>query len=321
MWMCSACLVGAMVPVIRPSTKRWEFGTIERAFWGNDDGNTATCGGNDSEKHHLRFMDSHCEWATVEVRAYDHYIDYFQRDCVVTEAVSFNGSSGPFDFDETIDVDDLDAVATPRRLETSFASEKDGGFAVDLPLVNVAASAHASAGETPNHHRHRSRVAMTPQSATSDASSLSISTMDGGLMVDGDVSLGTSPYTTPSKSTCSSRRGNDSASTSPRYSQRLWTPEVRRFICLLACAFITIITTHTFSLSRKTRFFYGLSHPRITQPSNGQLLPRSYLGVAESSVGNVISTTLHPVLNSRTGRQWRTQPFSAFTLRMAPNGP
>lgn len=185
-------------------------------------------------------MDSHCEWATVEGTAYDQYIDYFKKHAAIPASLPFDDDLELFggEDDET-DIEDLNDdynyKGTPRRLEKRFALESEVDFVLDQPpivrrLESSPDGASVGRQSTPtSHHRRRATRAevMTPQSAASVASSLSISTMDGAMLADGDGSLGPSPYTTPSKSTCSSRRGGDSMSPSPKYNQKLWTPEVR----------------------------------------------------------------------------------------------
>lgn len=244
MWVCSICLTGAMVPVIRPSTRRWEFGTVKKRFWRNDNEKAMPRDAARSDQHYLRFMDSQCEWATVESTAYDQYIDHFKKYGTMPIAVGLSDDFDPLGDDVSIDVEDRNDShnhpSTPRRLDKRFALETDLGFPIDQQSVRSASSPDISSiGHTPKHHHRRSTEVATPQSETSIASPLSLSTIGGApLIIDGSVSLGLSPYTTPSKSTCS-RKSYDSSLSSPKYNQKLWTPEVRKHLALI----VTLLTT------------------------------------------------------------------------------
>jgi hypothetical protein len=227
MWVCSSCLVGAMVPVIRPSTETWEFGTVERACWGghhHEPPNYSDTRAQKNSQHFLRFMDSQCEWVNVEATAYDQYIAHFKHSLVLLSSASYYGgdvvgSFGNNDDDET-DIDSNDEFqrpSTPRRLETFFGADVkiDSPMVQQQSLVKLASSPHS-----------RVPTGRSPRSGTSMASSLSVTTLDDSMIVEDDGSPGSSPYTTPTKMSSSRRRGHEFSPGSPKYSQKLWTPEV-----------------------------------------------------------------------------------------------
>jgi hypothetical protein len=65
--LCSECLVGHLVPVVRPSTAGWEFGTVH-------------CYDECTEKHQFIFMDEDKEWISVEDDPFAAYGREFDQD-------------------------------------------------------------------------------------------------------------------------------------------------------------------------------------------------------------------------------------------------
>ncbi len=236
MWVCRSCLVGAMIPVIRPSTEKWEFGTVERAFWqANHESKTINpkTGSDDpSKQHFLRFMDSKCEWAIVETTPYDHYIDFYKKRACAPVLLGHNlqissfGDDGGEDMDGSDDDDDYEHESVPRRLEKSFETISDVDFtSIDQqpPMKMVTTPHRILAACSPVPYRYQ----ILP-SGNSVASSLSIST----AFIERSGSLDHSPFATPTKISPRGREG-DSTTTSPKYSQKLWTPEVGTQSCIV----------------------------------------------------------------------------------------
>lgn len=181
-------------------------------------------------------MDSQCEWATVEATAYDQYIQHFKSSSVLAPSPVYYGEVGSFgNCDEQTDIgDDSDSFdefhrpSTPRRLDKFFGADtKVDDSLMDQTLVKLVSSPHSVLPVRSPSHQRQDKMAgnLAPLSGTSVASSLSVTTLDDSMIVDDDRSPGNSPFTTPSK-TSSRRKGSEISSTSPKYSQKLWTPEV-----------------------------------------------------------------------------------------------
>lgn len=235
---------------------------MEHAFWDGDNfhgrGLPHKNSSSDSTRngrYFLRFMDSQCEWATVETTAYDQYIHHFKNDCSerFSSSVEYFGDVAVGSFgnaddadDEPTDMvmdddasDDFHRPSTPRRLEKLFEVDGqilDSPMILPPPVMKGATTPHRGGlfGRSPRQHQYQYGNKASPSGTTiSAASSLSTTTttLDAGIMVGegGDCRTpGNSPFTTPTKASFSRRNGAEcSTTTSPKYSQKLWSPEVR----------------------------------------------------------------------------------------------
>lgn len=76
--VCTSCLVGYNIPVVRPSTSTWEFGKV-LSCW---DSSTTFQTGNvlqQVDQHLVEFYDQTKEWVFVENDPYDAYVRHFDK--------------------------------------------------------------------------------------------------------------------------------------------------------------------------------------------------------------------------------------------------
>ena len=69
--LCESCLAGYHIPVVRPSSRRWEFGTVLR-----HNGSPSR-----SDRHEIKFVDGSKEWVSVMPDPFEAYAQHF--DCVL----------------------------------------------------------------------------------------------------------------------------------------------------------------------------------------------------------------------------------------------
>lgn len=170
-------------------------------------------------------MDSKCEWVFVETTGYDQYIDYHKKRALPPTYMKSNNPGTYFGDEDDQELndsgDDYDHQSVTRRLEKSFETIGDVDFTTfGPPRMNMMKSPHRiSSTRTPLRIQYQML-----QYGNSVASPLSISTVltERRSSIDDQ-----SPFATPTKISPRSRE-SDSTTTSPKYSQKLWTPEVIR---------------------------------------------------------------------------------------------
>mmetsp|Transcript_24593 Transcript_24593/g.57746 ORF Transcript_24593/g.57746 Transcript_24593/m.57746 type:complete len:519 (+) Transcript_24593:131-1687(+) len=69
--VCDICLVGYEVPVLRPSTGKWEIGTVLSYD------SSSQRSRSEQKQHRLQFMNGIKEWAIVNTEPYEAYAQYF----------------------------------------------------------------------------------------------------------------------------------------------------------------------------------------------------------------------------------------------------
>lgn len=199
---CLSCLVGTILPVIRSSTDTWEFGQVERV--------------EPESRAYLRFMDNKCEWVVVSPRPYLNYIQNYNDSPVMSLMDDDSDGSideerhGPFE----------EPVVARRRLYYGYVA---GGFRsttqVSSPQRVIVTSTTA-----PYQPRDEKRLLLQQQqqqqaSVASIASSLSLSTLESP-----------SPFATPDSKRSSPSPKRLGVELSPKYSQKLWTPQEDRLL-------------------------------------------------------------------------------------------
>ena len=215
-----------MIPVLRPVTGKWEFATVERAASTGQDDPSFFLGASPnknagSNTHYVRFMDSKCEWVVVEKSAYDQYIRLYQNNpwALVVIDDRHGGAGASFGNDDDVTMEDpndeYDHECISRQLEKSFDA-MEGDFGMDQHPSN--------SGTLTKYKRnaHETTMALSPS------------------LSPGTRTLDESPFTTPNKMYTRNRDGGSITTTSPKYSQKLWTPEVS-----------TRLTSSRSSLSRR----------------------------------------------------------------------
>jgi hypothetical protein len=222
MMVCTTCLVGAVIPVIRPTTGNWEFATVERAFLQGQDqsfiGPTPpNMNRGNNNTHYARFMDSKCEWVTVEKSAYDHYITFHQGNNPWS-LMFLDGTEPSFGEEDDLSMedptDDYDHESISRQLEKSFdAMDMDYGFdqRPGTALHQIFPTEPSTALTKYKINANEKTMTLSP--------SVSPGTMKRTRSVD------ESPFATPPKMS-RNKEGGSTSTTSPKYSQKLWTPEV-----------------------------------------------------------------------------------------------
>lgn len=158
-------------------------------------------------------MDSHCEWVKVSPNTYQQYIDHYGNKASTMPMLRDDESDAGSAFDE--DSDEFEEPVTScRRLDYGYVA---GGISKTM----AASSPHRVTATRPFQPHPNFAPTRFLQCNTSVTSSLSLSTLESP-----------SPFATPDskRSSPSSRRRGDSLSTSPKYSQKLWTPEEDRLL-------------------------------------------------------------------------------------------
>jgi hypothetical protein len=87
--VCGVCLVGYFIPVLRPSTGKWEFGTVLS--------NNSSSSRNDhyQRQYQLKFTNDTTEWASVRADPYEAYTQHFDGilDAVYSQKKTSGSSS------------------------------------------------------------------------------------------------------------------------------------------------------------------------------------------------------------------------------------
>eukprot|EP00934_Nitzschia_sp_Nitz4_P001140 Nitzschia sp. Nitz4//scaffold182_size44100//12721//14151//NITZ4_007249-RA/size44100-augustus-gene-0.21-mRNA-1//-1//CDS//3329539550//1140//frame0 len=184
--VCHDCLEGYLVPVRRPTNQLWEFGLV--------------LGNGSKSKHCLRFVDDLCEWVTIEPDAYDQYIQHFN----VTEEEGDNAIHD--DAENLVPLEDF----TPLDINDGFLL--DGFPEVDFPVQMETENLLLDASELMLAEPFPEEK--TVLSIFRPSISVSPVQRSGPLQHDDHYHADSSPPRKKSKSAMS-----------PRYNQRLWTPE------------------------------------------------------------------------------------------------
>jgi Myb-like DNA-binding domain len=157
-------------------------------------------------------MDGKCEWVVVLPRPFRRYIENYSSDTpAMTSFLDEQSDFGSFDDEESEGSID-DHAATSRRLYYGYAAGRGG-----RNTTTIVSSPQRVVVTTASSYQPYSES--RPQSGASIASSLSLST------------LGTpSPFATPDSKRSSPSTRREGGEFSPKYSQKLWTPEEDRLL-------------------------------------------------------------------------------------------